>query len=133
VVFTGIIPVARDEDGLAAILGHGLCFWFCLTPLEAKPRTEIAHVVARHTSERYSSMKVLIAFATLLEVLGLDVGVAKFLTTYLLELPNSRTQELEGSQVDRLLVYKFLIPCLADVIGLRLSAKACYNPEAAPE
>ncbi|KAF9782487.1 hypothetical protein BJ322DRAFT_1111347 [Thelephora terrestris] len=99
VVFTGIIPVARDEDGLAAILGH-----------------EIAHVVARHTSERYSSMKVLIAFATLLEVLGLDVGVARFLTTYLLELPNSRTQELE-----------------ADVIGLRLSAKACYNPEAAPE
>ena len=23
-VFTGIIPVAKDEDGLAAILGHGL-------------------------------------------------------------------------------------------------------------
>jgi Zn-dependent protease with chaperone function len=23
VVFTGIIPVAKDEDGLAAILGHG--------------------------------------------------------------------------------------------------------------
>jgi len=23
VVFTGILPVARDEQGLAAILGHG--------------------------------------------------------------------------------------------------------------
>jgi len=99
VVFTGIIPVAKDEDGLAAILGH-----------------EIAHVVARHNAERYSSMKVLIAFATLLEVLGLDVGVARVLTTFLLDLPNSRTQELE-----------------ADAIGLKLSAKACYNPEAAPE
>jgi len=98
VVFTGIIPVAKDEDGLAAILGH-----------------EIAHVVARHNAERYSSMKVLLAFATLLEVLGLDVGVARFLTTFFLDLPNSRKQELE-----------------ADLIGLRLSANACYNPDAAP-
>jgi len=98
VVFTGIIPVAKDEDGLAAILGH-----------------EIAHVVARHNAERYSSMKVLLAFATLLEVLGLDVGIARLFTTFLLDLPNSRKQELE-----------------ADVIGLRLSAKACYDPDAAP-
>lgn len=60
---------------------------------------EIAHVVARHNAERYSSMKVLLAFATLLEVLGLDVGIARVLTTFLLDLPNSRKQELEGSQV----------------------------------
>ncbi|KAH9931736.1 hypothetical protein B0H21DRAFT_781031 [Amylocystis lapponica] len=50
IVFTGILPVAKDEQGLAAILGH----------------------VARHNSERYSSMKVLLALATLLEVVGLD-------------------------------------------------------------
>jgi len=61
-------------------------------------------------------MKVLLAFATLLEVLGLDNGIARLLTTFLLDLPNSRKQELE-----------------ADVIGLRLSANACYSPEAAPE
>lgn len=61
--------------------------------------TEIAHVVARHNAERYSSMKVLLAFATLLEVLGLDVGIARLLTTFLLDLPNSRKQELEGSEV----------------------------------
>lgn len=61
-------------------------------------------------------MKILLAFATLLEVLGLDVGLARLLTTFLLDLPNSRKQELE-----------------ADVIGLRLSAKACYDPEASPE
>ena len=60
---------------------------------------EIAHVVARHNAERYSSMKVLLAFATLLEVLGLDIGIARLLTTFLLDLPNSRKQELEGSQI----------------------------------
>jgi len=96
-VFTGIIPVAKDEDGLAAILGHGQFHKFCTTGSVLTRGTEIAHVVARHNAERYSSMKVLLAFATLLEVLGLDVGIAKLLTTYLLDLPNSRTQELEGS------------------------------------
>jgi len=93
---------------------------------------EIAHVVARHVAERYSSMKVFLAFATLLEVLGLDYGIARLLTTFLLDLPNSRKQELEGSQVSLVYTWKFLTTCLADVIGLRLSAKACYNPEAAP-
>ena len=32
-VFTGILPLCRDEDGIAAVLGH-----------------EIAHVVAHHTA-----------------------------------------------------------------------------------
>jgi hypothetical protein len=62
-------------------------------------RTEIAHVVVRHNAERYSSMKVLLAIATLLEFLGLDDRVARVLTTFLLDLPNSRKQELEGSPV----------------------------------
>jgi predicted transcriptional regulator len=62
-------------------------------------QTEIAHVVARHNAERYSSIKVFLAFATLLEVLGLDIGFARLLTTFLLDLPNSRKQELEGSQI----------------------------------
>jgi hypothetical protein len=75
-------------------------------------------------------MKVLIAFATLLEVLGLDNGIARLLTTFLLELPNSRKQELEGSQVSQVVAWKSLTTCSADVIGLRLSAKACYDPEA---
>ena len=67
--------------------------------------TEIAHVVARHNAERYSSMKVLLAFATLLEVLGLDIGIARLLTTFLLDLPNSRKQELEGWQVYQVAVF----------------------------
>ena len=78
-------------------------------------------------------MKVLLAFATLLEVLGLDTGIARLLTTFLLDLPNSRKQELEGSRVYQVVSWKSLTTCLADVIGLRLSSKACYNPEAASE
>lgn len=38
-VFTGIIPVAKDEDGLAAILGHGLYFTFGTARLNANPQS----------------------------------------------------------------------------------------------
>jgi len=99
VVFTGILAAAKNEDGLAAVIGH-----------------EIAHVVARHSAERYSYAKVLIAFAAVLEILGLDFGFSNAIGTLLLDLPNSRTQELE-----------------ADEIGLKLSSRACYDPQAAPE
>jgi len=99
VVFTGILPIAKDRDGLAAVLGH-----------------EIGHVVARHQAERYSSMKVLLGIATLLQFLGLDFGISRLVTTILLELPNGRTQELE-----------------ADKIGLRLASQACFKPDAAPQ
>jgi len=99
VVFTGILPIARDEQGLAAILGH-----------------EIGHVVARHAAERYSYSKILIAMAWLADAVGLPSGVGGIITTLLMELPHSRKQEYE-----------------ADKIGLRLSAKACFDPTAAPE
>ncbi|KAI0076651.1 hypothetical protein K474DRAFT_1597625 [Panus rudis PR-1116 ss-1] len=98
VVFTGILPVAKDENGLAAILGH-----------------EIGHVVARHNSERYSNTKILLAFVSLLAVIGIDFGISNFISRLLIDLPNSRTQEYE-----------------ADVIGLKLMSKACFDPRAAP-
>ncbi|KAG1750622.1 peptidase family M48-domain-containing protein [Suillus paluster] len=100
VVFTGILPICKDEQGLAAVLGH-----------------EIAHVVARHASERYSSSKVFLAVAFLLQtVLGFDFGITNLISTLLLELPNSRTQEYE-----------------ADTIGMQVTAKACFDPQAAVE
>ncbi|PIL32539.1 hypothetical protein GSI_05242 [Ganoderma sinense ZZ0214-1] len=97
VVFTGILPVAKDEHGLAAILGH-----------------EIGHAVARHSSERYSSVKVFIALASLLDFIGIPFSDA--ITRLMYDLPNSRTQEYE-----------------ADKIGIRLSSRACFDPEAVPE
>lgn len=58
-------------------------------------------------------MKVLLALATALEVAGLDLGIARLITSLLYDLPNSRTQELEGefhaSQVvPQLTLYVFL-------------------------
>ncbi|KAA1470753.1 hypothetical protein DENSPDRAFT_929073 [Dentipellis sp. KUC8613] len=99
VVFTGILPVCRDDEGLAAVLGH-----------------EIGHVVARHVAERYSYSKVLIGLGILLQAIGVDFGLSGLATTYLLDLPNSRKQELE-----------------ADTIGLKLSARACFDPRGAPD
>lgn len=103
-VYTGILPVARDSDGLAVVMGH-----------------EIAHVVARHGAERISQ-----GLATQLgaSVLGAAVGgspnanlilAAYGLGTQLgVLLPYGRTQESE-----------------ADRIGLILMAKAGYDPRAA--
>ncbi|TCD71070.1 hypothetical protein EIP91_000162 [Steccherinum ochraceum] len=83
VVFTGILPIAKDEDGLAAVLGH-----------------EIGHTVARHTSERYSSSKFLIIVVQALSALtGIDFGLTRMASTLLLELPNNRTQEYEADKL----------------------------------
>ncbi|PPQ95429.1 hypothetical protein CVT26_008450 [Gymnopilus dilepis] len=98
IVFTGILPVCQDEEGLAAVLSH-----------------EIGHVVARHTAERLSSQTIAWGVLAILALLGLDLGLTSFAQQILMELPNSRKQELE-----------------ADLIGLRLMSRACYNPVAAP-
>lgn len=91
------MPIAKDEDGLAAVIGHGTSFIYSSLGIYLPESTEIGHVVARHNAERYSSVKVLLAVATVLQAaFSIDFGISQFLTTLLLELPNSRTQELEG-------------------------------------
>lgn len=99
-VYTGILPICRDEQGLAVVLAH-----------------EIGHIVARHTAEKLSSQTIKFTLLMVSQFLfGLDFLTGNMLATYLLELPNSRTQEIE-----------------ADLIGLRLMSRACYDPRAAPE
>jgi predicted Zn-dependent protease len=103
-VYTGILPVAADSDGLAVVMGH-----------------EIAHVIARHGAERMSQG---LAAELGASVLGAAAGggpsanlllAAYGLGTQLgVLLPYSRTQESE-----------------ADHIGLILMAKAGYDPRAA--
>lgn len=66
-VFTGILPVCANEDGLASVLGH-----------------EVAHQVARHSAERMSSLKVLTVLGFALEAVGLDIGISRLLLTFLL-------------------------------------------------
>jgi predicted Zn-dependent protease len=107
-VYTGILPVTRDEAGLAAVLGH-----------------EVAHVVARHGAERMSQQLGVQGFAS---AAGVITGVATGNETaaalvaqafgvggqYGVLLPWGRSQESE-----------------ADHIGLIMMAKAGYDPRAA--
>ena len=103
-VYTGILPVAKNDDGLAAILGH-----------------EIAHNLARHASESMSSMVMLAPLRFLfifLDSTGYTMGLGRVLGDMAMDLglarPASRKQESE-----------------ADYIGLMMMAQSCYNPQEA--
>ncbi|KAJ6072591.1 hypothetical protein N7467_010676 [Penicillium canescens] len=89
-VYTGILPICKDEDGLAAVLGH-----------------EIAHIVAHHPAERMSN-----SFITLGAVLALsfifDVSgqLSSMLLNLMYRLPNSRTQEAEADNIGLMMMSK---------------------------
>ena len=104
-VYTGIFGPARDEAGLAVVLGH-----------------EVAHALARHPAERMSQGLLLqlggvglgaalgrnpAVANQILQVYGIGAGVG-------VALPFGRAQETE-----------------ADRIGLILMAKAGYDPRVA--
>ncbi|KAJ5899787.1 hypothetical protein N7495_004531 [Penicillium taxi] len=76
-VYTGILPICEDENGLAAVLGH-----------------EIAHVVAHHPAERMSNSFITIGAAFAVSLL-FDVSgqLSSFLLNLMWSMPNSRTQE----------------------------------------
>ena len=108
-VFTGIFRYMDSDDELAAVIGH-----------------EVGHALARHGAERKSSATLSKIGVGILQVLNeLDDKSTRAqkdesnkLTEHMAQrwimLPHSRTQEYE-----------------ADHIGLVLSAKAGYNPNAA--
>jgi Zn-dependent protease with chaperone function len=79
-VYTGILPICEDEDGLAAVLGH-----------------EIAHVVARHPAERMSNsfltLGAVFAVSLLFDVSG---QLSSLLVNLMYSLPNSRSQEVSS-------------------------------------
>jgi len=81
-VFSGILPICQNEDGLAAVLGH-----------------ECAHQVARHSGERMSGQKVTTVLQLVLASLGLDIGIAQGALHYFMTLPNSRTNETEADSI----------------------------------
>lgn len=106
VVYEGIMPVARDEAGLAVVMSH-----------------EIAHAVAQHGNERMSQ--------GLLTELG---GMA--LEKALEEKPQQTQQLFMtafgvGAQVGILLPYSRLQESEADHLGVIFMAMAGYDPHAA--
>lgn len=100
-VYTGILEVCKNEDGLAAVLAH-----------------EIAHNVASHSAERRSEYLIVEKLLDALAFLNYTDVLSALLGRYVLDLgisrPASREQESE-----------------ADYIGLLMMAQACYDPQAA--
>ena len=104
-VYTGILPITQDENGLAVVMGH-----------------EIAHAVAKHGSERMSQ--------GLVQQFGgqaLSVALAN-------NAPATQQLALQafgvGSQVG-LLKYGRNQESEADHLGLIFMAMAGYNPDGA--
>jgi predicted Zn-dependent protease len=105
-VYTGIIPVAKTNAGLAAVLGH-----------------EVAHAVLRHSGERASQMLLAQGILVGADLFTRDSKSRKIILTALglgiqgaVLLPYSRSHESE-----------------ADTVGLKYMAKAGYDPDAAAE
>ena len=105
-VYTGILPVTRDENGLAVVLGH-----------------EVAHAIARHGNERMSQ-------ALLASLGGMALSVA------IREKPDTTRRLYMaafgvGASVGFLLPYSRIHESEADRIGLTLMARAGYDPRGA--
>ena len=106
--YTGILPICRDDAGVAVVMGH-----------------EVAHAIANHGGERMSQ--------GLAQQLG---GVA--LSVALQEQPQMTQQLAMtafglGSNVGYILPHSRLQESEADEIGLIFMAMAGYDPSEAPE
>jgi predicted Zn-dependent protease len=106
-VYTGILPVVANADGLAVVMGH-----------------EIAHAIARHGAERMAMQKLVRIgqVAAGVSIMDMDAGQQRAVMGVLgagaqfgLLLPFSRNHESE-----------------ADYIGLVYLARACFDPREAP-
>lgn len=103
IVFTGIIPIAKNEAGLAAILGH-----------------EVAHVAAKHSAERVS--QVVLAKA----VVNAAAAAADARSNK--NAPAISAALGLGAQYGVLMPFSRLHESEADRIGQLYMAKAGYDP-----
>lgn len=105
VVYTGILPVTKDETGLAVVMGH-----------------EIAHAIARHGNERMSQQLAIQAG-------GVGIGVAMSEKPELTQNLFMQAYGL-GSGLG-MLAFSRSHESESDKMGLVFMALAGYNPEAA--
>jgi predicted Zn-dependent protease len=107
-IYEGILPICHDEAGLAVVMSH-----------------EVAHALARHGGERMSQSMAADKVKAVAETLAgkyvpdkqqLLMQAYGLGTKYGVLLPYSRKQESE-----------------ADHIGIKLMAKAGYDPVVAPD
>jgi len=107
-VYTGILPIAQNENGLAVVMGH-----------------EIAHAIARHGAERMAQQKLVQLGTLVVGVSSSDMdprqraaimGALGVGAQYGILLPFSREHESE-----------------ADYMGLIYVARSCYDPTEAPK
>src|SRR5687767_3337987 len=102
-VFTGILPITKDEAGLATVMGH-----------------EVAHAAAHHGAERMSQAMAAQAGGQLLGV-GLSAADPRIQALAAVAYPTL-------AQVGVLLPYDRKQESSADRIGLHYMARAGYDP-----
>lgn len=103
-VFSGMLKITKDETGLATVIGH-----------------EVAHALQRHGAERYSR--------GLLEMIG-QIGMIGAAVSGGVD-PAAAQGVLSAYGVGVALPFNRKQESEADLIGLRLMAKAGYDPHEA--
>lgn len=106
-VYSGIMPVTKNVDGLAVVMGH-----------------EIAHAIARHGAERMAQEQ-------LTQFGALALGVA---SSEMDQQQRSAVMQAFGigTRLGVLLPFSRTHESEADYIGLILMARACFDPNEAP-
>ncbi|MFN8396552.1 MAG: M48 family metallopeptidase [Bacteroidia bacterium] len=106
VVYTGLLPVAANDDGLAVVMGH-----------------EIAHAIANHGNERMSQ-----GLAAQAGGVALSVALSN-------KSPQTQDLFMKaygvGANVGAILPFSRMHESEADEMGLIFMAMAGYNPEEA--
>jgi predicted Zn-dependent protease len=104
VVYSGILPITKDDAGLATVMGH-----------------EVSHALANHGAQRMSA-------AQLQEIVGVGVAVATSGQSQKAQQTWNQAYGI-GTEVGIMLPFSRSNETEADKIGLTLMAIAGYNPE----
>lgn len=81
-IFSSILPICQNEDGLATVLSH-----------------ELSHLLAQHSLEQLSKQPIYVLFSTLLYAATGISGFTDLLITGLFQMPASREMESEADRI----------------------------------